>query len=80
MATIKICDICGSNENVNTRKYITGQTYNGVDYDNNSEYYDLCVICENKVLQSIVNYMFKTMNDKYEINKNTINFIKKLQG
>ena len=46
MATIDICDVCGTDIDVKKRQFSTGRTYNGVDYSYDSETIDLCIKCE----------------------------------
>jgi hypothetical protein len=80
MATIKVCDVCGSSEDVNTREYVIGQTYNSIDYDDVAECFDLCLKCETVVLNRTINSLSNTFDYKCEINKNIVSVIKKLQG
>ena len=77
MATIKVCDICGSSEYVNTREYVIGDVCSIIDHCE-SETYDICVFCENQILKSIINYLSNTNNSKYETNKLILSFIKNM--
>lgn len=60
MAQITICDICGSDKDVDLIRFITGQTHNGVDYDDDITIYDLCEKCQLKMYR----VYFKLINEK----------------
>ena len=86
MATIEVCDICGTGDDVTRRAYSTGErTYNGVDYDYESEIIDLCPVCELRLIRCVINDIILggeiggQEESRNKINKILINAFKKIE-
>lgn len=78
MATIQICDICGSSDRVKTERFVVGRERDasGNGYDSVEEEFDLCI--EHRRMVYRYHYI-KTTGDmcaKYAYNQDISNFIK----
>lgn len=83
MATINICDICKSRENVNSRVYSIGsQTCPaGGTRDTIKEYFDLCQTCELEILRNFIKQLINDapfQSDQFEINQKIVENIKEI--
>lgn len=79
VATINVCDICGSRKDVARRSYQTGTTYNGIDHDVDSEIFDLCVNCERNMLNESANFLLTKHKLTYHFNSTMIDKIRLAQ-
>jgi len=79
MASIIICDICNSRDIVRTITYKTGTETDvaGGSREYTYDSYDLCLICENTILNKFVTNCIKNYSDdQFKITKELVRLIK----
>lgn len=59
MATIQVCDICGSRENVRTVYYPTGHQSDGHQMEDINEVFDFCLMHRHAILKAAVRELIK---------------------
>jgi len=83
MALVKVCDICGSSKNVNTRQYAFDDQVDiaGGRCEDVYETYDLCLACEVNMFTSSLREIMKsqTRREQYQIGQKFIDYIKNKQ-
>jgi len=79
MATVIVCDICNSRENITHRGYLIGnQTcLAGEASDIIEEQFDLCQTCELKILREFIKQISTSQEMQFELNKLLVTRIQK---
>jgi len=80
MATIIVCDICNSRENVSVRSYAIDKQADlaGGRAETIEKHFDLCQSCELKILINFVKQILTMSSNPLELNKELINNIHNL--
>jgi len=83
MALVKVCDICGSSKDVNTRQYTFDNQVDiaGGRSEDICETFDLCLACEVNMFTSLQREIMKsqTKREQYRIGQKFIDYIKNKQ-
>ena len=83
MALVKVCDICSSSKDVNTRQYAFDNQVDIAGGRSEDVYgqYDLCLSCEIDMFNSLLKEIMKsqTKSEQYRIGQKFIDYIKNKQ-
>lgn len=84
MATIEICDVCGSSNAVNHMFFCTGRSLDAAgSIDDDGDGFDLCNSCELKVLKRSARRFFRSSHiesTEYDFNKICIAMVNELKN
>lgn len=77
MATITICDLCGSRKSVKSRSYPFDRVPDAAGgMEDQCEIYDLCPECECKVLNAVIHKRI-SKTEQFSLNRDIIDNIKR---